>query len=298
MPNRTAKFVAAIFASSIAGVPLAALSQSAPRAADDCLAAPKNETPEGSHWYYRIDRATKRQCWYLRQEGEKLSQAVPSNSPRSTKPIVPQAETPAQRSISDAHAEMPPQTSIAPQSLNTVLPPAMPADAMVGKSSVAAPGAQLQGSVVASRWLDPSGVRSAVEPAPETDDSAANAQPDPAAAPPPTATAVPLAAADSSHAQSASIPMLLAVMTGALALAGLTASAVVKFGGGRRPARVRVRRDNIWESTDDERLAFSARPDADVLPRRTGFPRDLDRADDPNERIMEFLSQLAKQART
>jgi hypothetical protein len=34
-------------------------------AADDCIAKPK-ESPAGKHWFYRIDRATKRQCWYLR----------------------------------------------------------------------------------------------------------------------------------------------------------------------------------------------------------------------------------------
>ena len=43
--------------------------------------------------------------------------------------------------------------------------------------------------------------------------------------------------------------MLLAVMTGALALAGLTASLVLKFGGAaRRTARLRVPRDRIWEA--------------------------------------------------
>ena len=41
------------------------------RAADDCLSGPKGATPEGSHWYYRVDHATKRHCWYLRAEGEK-----------------------------------------------------------------------------------------------------------------------------------------------------------------------------------------------------------------------------------
>jgi hypothetical protein len=303
MPNRTAKFVAVIFASSIVGIPLAALSQSAPRAADDCLAAPKNETPEGSHWYYRIDHATKRQCWYLRQEGEKLSQAAAPNSPRVAKPNGPQAETPPQRSISDARAEMPPQTSIPQPSPNTVLPPARSADATIGKSNTAAPGAQAQGSLVASRWLDPSGasassVSSAVEPPAETVSVAENVQADSPAAAPPAVSAVPPAAADSSQGQPTSVRMLLAVLTGALALAGFTASAVIKIAGGRRRARIRVRRDKIWESAADERLALAVRPDADVLPRRSGFPRDLDRAEDPNERILEFLSQLAKQARS
>ncbi len=34
-------------------------------AADDCLSKPKGAAPAGQHWYYRSDRATKHQCWYL-----------------------------------------------------------------------------------------------------------------------------------------------------------------------------------------------------------------------------------------
>ena len=33
--------------------------------AGDCLAAPNSSAPEGSHWYYRIEHATKLKCWYL-----------------------------------------------------------------------------------------------------------------------------------------------------------------------------------------------------------------------------------------
>ena len=42
---------------------------SARGAADDCLAKPNEPTPQGQHWYYRIDHANNgRQCWYLRAE--------------------------------------------------------------------------------------------------------------------------------------------------------------------------------------------------------------------------------------
>ena len=37
-------------------------------------------------------------------------------------------------------------------------------------------------------------------------------------------------------------------------------------------------------------------PSADVVPRRTGFPRDLDRTGDANDRIAEFFSQLSRRA--
>jgi hypothetical protein len=33
--------------------------------ADDCLAGPNRPPAPGGHWYYRVDHATDRKCWYL-----------------------------------------------------------------------------------------------------------------------------------------------------------------------------------------------------------------------------------------
>src|SRR5260370_30575068 len=92
MPKRTAKLVSAIFASFLAGAALTIVSNSVALAADDCLAGPKGQTPHGGHWYYRIDHSTKRHCWYLGEEHEKLSQTTPSHSPPSENPAAPNAE--------------------------------------------------------------------------------------------------------------------------------------------------------------------------------------------------------------
>jgi hypothetical protein len=46
-------------------------------AADDCLAKPNRSAHAGSHWYYRIDRATQRHCWYLKE----LRAASPASAP-------------------------------------------------------------------------------------------------------------------------------------------------------------------------------------------------------------------------
>lgn len=35
--------------------------------AADCLVAPREAAPEGQHWFYRTDQATKQKCWYLRE---------------------------------------------------------------------------------------------------------------------------------------------------------------------------------------------------------------------------------------
>ena len=87
MSKRSAKFVAALFVSVLAGANLATLTDLRAQAAtaDDCLTAPKGATSPGSHWYYRIDRATKRQCWYLREESDKAS----DKSTRATPPVSP-----------------------------------------------------------------------------------------------------------------------------------------------------------------------------------------------------------------
>ncbi|MDC7785456.1 hypothetical protein PQJ75_27230 [Rhodoplanes sp. TEM] len=39
-------------------------------AAPDCLAAPDDTPTEGRRWYYRLDHANNRKCWYLRAPGE------------------------------------------------------------------------------------------------------------------------------------------------------------------------------------------------------------------------------------
>ena len=38
-------------------------------AGEICRASPGAAAPQGMHWYYRIDRATKQHCWYLNSEG-------------------------------------------------------------------------------------------------------------------------------------------------------------------------------------------------------------------------------------
>jgi hypothetical protein len=136
-------------------------------------------------------------------------------------------------------------------------------------------------------------VIAATNPPPVTDHPAANEQPDPAAAPPAALAEAAPTALDMLRGRPATVPMLLAVMTGALALAGITASVVLKLGAMRR----RVRRDKIWQARRDHGVAPSSHRGADVLPRRAAFPRDLDRTDD-DDRVAEFFSHLSKRTPT
>ncbi len=308
MPDRAAKSVAAILVSILAGAPLATVSFDAARA-DDCLGAPKAETPEGSHWYYRIDHASKRHCWYLRAEGERPAQTAPANSPVASQPVA----APLQRSVANAHAELPAQANAEPPIRADAAAPAMPANPTVSPDNVAS-SADTSRSLIASRWLDPASVGSVAnrQPEPTTGRLAANV---PAAPPsdsssssadlsqadqtdsPAAVAATPSTPADSPQGLPASMSTLLAVMSGALALAAFSASLVLKFAGARRAARVRVRREQIWESADDDWSSLAARLDAEFVPRRP-FPRDLDEPAEPNDRATEFYAQLSKQARS
>jgi hypothetical protein len=302
MSNRTAKFASAILASLLAGAPLTTISHSAARAADDCLSGPKEETPEGSHWYYRIDRATKRHCWYLREEGGKQLQITAPISPPSAKPVSPKAEA-THRPIEDARAELPPQTRVEQE--NSIIAGQQPTPAtanvtgMESGQRASARDVNILSSVIASRWPAQSGANPTTNPPPDAIDPAVRANSTSRAQPPSVLAANQYAAADLSSLTSAySMPARLAVLMGALALAGIIASAILKPGRPRRhrQARLRVRRDTIWEPTDDDRIVLSAPPGADVLPRRTGFARDP--TGNRDDRIAKFFSQLSRRAPT
>ncbi len=63
----------------------------------ECLTAPKAHTPNGSHWYYHTDRATKRKCWFLRDPSEQQQAATTGTS---TKPAVSRVATAGAKSTS------------------------------------------------------------------------------------------------------------------------------------------------------------------------------------------------------
>ncbi|HZP70744.1 MAG TPA: hypothetical protein VFB29_12440 [Pseudolabrys sp.] len=81
------------------------LDASGANAADECLAKPEGPTPQGQHWYYRTDRASGRQCWYLRaenahaQKAERETETDSSDVEKKTRGAVQQdmpAEVPKQ----------------------------------------------------------------------------------------------------------------------------------------------------------------------------------------------------------
>jgi hypothetical protein len=64
--------------------------------ADDCVAAPNSAAPGGSHWYYRVDRASQRKCWYLRATDQPAQHTAAKRTSDTASPTTPTArEKPA-----------------------------------------------------------------------------------------------------------------------------------------------------------------------------------------------------------
>lgn len=318
MANRTAKFVSAVFASILLGGHLTtasnntayAATEAEAKAEDKCLSKPKGALPEGGHWYYRIDRVTKKNCWYIGDEKEKPARAASQDSSPPASSVPPPRKPAAQPSISNARAELPmPQTRVEQETNAAAAAPRMPAPvANIPRpdnnesTNVLGGDRQQSAFVFSSRWPEVSGVSSSASPAPAATEQVASQQPAPAvaapAAPPPPVAAAPikLAAADPlAEKASGSIQMLLAVIFGALCVAGLIASAIFKFGNARS-GNVKVDRRTIWDSVPDDRPAPMRYHIPTAYMPRADVPRE-ERAPD-NDRVAEMLARLARSAQT
>ncbi len=308
MSSRAARIASAVFAAILMGAPLTAILHVTADAADACRTEPGDQTPDGQHWYFRIERPSNRQCWYLRGIDERPAQTGLAQP--SEKAVEPKAQTPAaQRLLADAHAELPwPQTRVEQNATGTPQrPQTVPADA-ANTASAQRPNvleSTTRGSLIGTRWPDP-GANSTASPQPATSNTLADAQPDQATTP--AQTAAP-AAADAAPAKpTGTLPTLLMVVAGALALAGLIGRAIFRLGSPRRPAPNphRGRQRVVWETADGARQSPSRRPlrqtapwvDPDQIARRADFSPGFHEARDPNERlgrISEFMERMSKQ---
>ena len=152
MPSRTAKFVSAIFASVLAGIPLATISHGATPAADDCLSGPKDQAPQGSHWYYRIEHATKRHCWYLKERKAFAKRCCELRVHQRSR--LRRCRRSRDAAFDRGRSRRTARAGDHRSSRNaaTGSAPAIAADA-----TIATPAAETPRSVVASRWPDQSG---------------------------------------------------------------------------------------------------------------------------------------------
>lgn len=285
MQRRTAAFALAVFVGSAAGIGLSAIPGNAAHAADECLSGPKASTPAGGHWYYRIEKGTKRKCWYLADEGGKTNKAASTTVSDSTEPDPPPAKSKVTKpSVANARAELT-ATSDDQQALaETTWPPMpdrsaaatapdnQPTRDTAAASTPATPNAQ--GWNMASRWPEPAAVNS-TDPQTKPVQMASNdaappataPAPAPVAAPPPVAAAPapvaehPALAAQSDDDVLSPFRILLIGLTIALALTAVLGSVLFKALANRRREKQRLRGDRrpIWDDPISERYASSAR---------------------------------------
>ena len=276
MKTTAAKFVSAIFASIIAGTTLAAAPDDEKKTGDNCLLGPSADTPPGGHWYYRIDRANRRNCWYVRVEKDKAARKPAGGESHGSERTF--ARSP-QRSVSDARAELtPPPIALEPDARRVATQPttAAPADAPRDNPSLSGVNeSSPPPSAVASRWLDSSEVAAspaAAPPVPAAPPNEVRLQAAPAA---PPQSAAPRARTDANVASEPaplSLPMLLTILIGALSVLAVIGGTIFGRGNSR-----------------SIRLSPSApMPPFDLAEQPS--------RDDPRRRIEQMLAQINNRA--
>lgn len=203
-------------------------------AADECLAAPNGPAPQGSRWYYRLDRANHRKCWYTR---------APDQSSRL---FAPQAAPEASAAASSAPMALAPADDDVP----SVPSPRGAANAQknlpVAAARPVAPPAEPASTAAATIWPDPPRIEAPAPLAAQADEPRAEpipAQPNisaPAGAQANMDTRVTGISAPERKPEAAgsflSMTPLGMVLIGAigLGLAGILSRAVVRIAARRR----------------------------------------------------------------
>jgi len=210
MPKRAMKWLPAMLGACIAGFAVPTISEAAVEA-KDCLAAPGKPTP-GGHWHYRIDRATKRHCWYVRTQDQADAQLASAPAQSAQPPAV----TPLQPAVANARAEIAAAPEAAPPDGVGGSSPATVADG--GKTAVGTGSSNGPPRTLAERWSDHPSADAPAQPASSLA-LAVGRQP---------LQATPARPVDGSG--SFPIWRLLSALAGALALVGAASALIVKFG--------------------------------------------------------------------
>jgi hypothetical protein len=212
-----------------------AAAQAAPQPApDECLSKPGATAPQGSHWYYRINRTDRRHCWYLGQEGARARDASTRTS--SSKPIRQRSATRPAEATAAAAPTAPDEAASGPVTVAQAAPsPVMRADMPTSEND---PGAEF-----AHRWPDlPSSVdlnsrRSAPTSSSYVEEHAANCAHDDLPLVWPVLTPAEPPVAKPALQSAATWIYILGLLSGSLALAAVLLRAI----GNRAPARQMAR---------------------------------------------------------
>jgi hypothetical protein len=303
MMSRATKFASAISVGVVVSAPFATIPLRTVEAAEECLTGPKEGAPPGQHWYYRIERGTKRHCWYLHGETETSSHAALSRRARREATVASGKSEPAStRATSDAHAELGlPQNRVetdqqVPQ--QTLTASADPKGAgQVQPDNVSDESPQ---SLVASRWPVPEGVPfPAIEPPNSSSFAVASATPDakPDASTDtdltPKAPPVALTSAET-HAMGAptALEMLLLATFGAITISGFAGSSLYLFARMRRRPRshASLSRGPQWPPAEPAESVDRTRHPPWLEPTGVDSNHRIDRAHDAEPRSLDRLT--------
>jgi hypothetical protein len=255
MAKRSKLLAAAALAVLAATSALNAQSTLAQAAADECLSKPNGTSPQGSHWFYRVDRANNnRRCWYLGPDGAKARQAAAprrrSSAARSANP----------ENRGEAAAEQNPiVTDASPSSPALAKPAGTPerAPASVRSDNTDGQAASNPQDGMPAVWpvLTPED-RAVVEQRIVSAPAAQAAQPAPAAP-----AAEPRPTARPTSEPSINPAHVLAIAAGVLLLVAIFFRAIYKLFAVRRPRQRRPNPNDRWQSA-----ANAGRPRDAALP--------------------------------
>lgn len=327
MSNRTAVIASVVVAGFVSifsmSVSATAAPAEEPAAENECLSAPKATTPAGGHWYYRIEKGTKRKCWYLSDAGGKVNKPAAATKTTTSSPVAeqdaPPPNKPMRKSVANARAELTTGSRDEDKSLGeSTWPPLTPADQATvqedNKTAAIQPApepASTQGWNIASRWPESKTIASAEEqPAPtppERAQAAPTLTPDrlaaAAAAAPTTAAAQaapiqPETAARPANAPSDetafSIRILLSVLVCALALAAIIGPMIFRYIRPRKNQRAYAQRRPIWDMNASDEFIRQDNP------RMASPEHYIDAPPEPqvlDEAVDELESLLARASR-
>jgi hypothetical protein len=255
MKTRAAKFVAAIIASILYSASAFAAPEDAEPAeprAGTCLTSPRDYTPPGTRWRYRLERDSGRRCWFLKDEekhaGKAAEPTAVADEERAPAPT-PRKKAAATRALSDARAELSqtPVEQAKPPAVRSAADPAAAGLVAENSQPSAAKSVNMLAPNTATRW-----------PAPMSATAQANPQANPAANPPAAAAPAAEPNADARPATTPpakpqvmpravppmpasekpmSTPMLITIIAGGLSVFGVLMSLLFAWLASRKAQR-------------------------------------------------------------
>lgn len=251
MQNRLWNFAAALVVGVVSTTGLAFAAHG--KEARHCHASPKGAPPEGSHWFYTVDRAENRKCWYLGDEGTKRVRVFARRGRSAEKPVRSDSKPALSRQVADARAELQSsRANIEPADLPTRAPTAaLPRiDANATPEDIAAAARWALAQRWPDRTEDNAATRSDLTVVASNAELPSNTMGATAPAPAPVTTTPPPAR---SSGAASSVQMVMIVLA-SLAVAGLVAAALLILAKPRRSGR--TAKESLIAALSDDRAPW------------------------------------------